>query len=660
VPAPTTTKSGHLAPPYRSPALTAIERVQDSLTSTPPKSQQSLSPSGFLTQVLEVSAKPLADEGVKLTSGSLQPRFFLKESPEYGDSSPDRESRLRDIDTSITAGDASSHGDSSIMGKSGSSGKAPSSLDSQKISSMESKTVALSKKGTGTAGVGASTGAAPRRKPVHQVVARPTRPANHRMNSRLGQKKSKSSTNVPNAVVPAATNLIMTRTVSAQGESRTSAVTSAEKHRELLSQKQLSGPPSALSESPSHAPTSSRTTVHRKATDRSTSRARAGPHQQRRGIVMDTSSTEYETTDSEDDSEWASEDISLAEDRAHRRRAKNRQDEEKARRMRDAEEEDRQRRDKDMFMKLPRTSYTQLPDRMSGLSSGPGPRTRSVGLLSQLLNPDPVIFPQNHPYRTSFSTQDMTQFSRVSGLSMGRSSAAAPLASQTNALALSKNGDAHGSGGGKYRPRGRPEGAEMDDDSGEEDENKLELSASLAEQRLAALMGPHRRRRRLQEEEKLDQRQLPPGGPREHHAVAQRVHILAAASTAPIPLTHPYNLPAPAPPSTPRTTRRQMLATELSESLRRNLLWERQISKIGGGGAPRRRSTLLGNDGLRPLTSMATSSNGGNSNQSDGRGGTRSGDETINGRERDPKEERRRRALAKNKSWADDYHYSGW
>ena len=37
-------------------------------------------------------------------------------------------------------------------------------------------------------------------------------------------------------------------------------------------------------------------------------------------------------------------------------------------------------------------------------------------------------------------------------------------------------------------------------------------------------------------------------------------------------------------PQTPRTTRRAMLATELSESLRRNLLWERQTrNRIMGG-----------------------------------------------------------------------------
>ena len=46
---------------------------------------------------------------------------------------------------------------------------------------------------------------------------------------------------------------------------------------------------------------------------------------------------------------------------------------------------------------------------------------------------------------------------------------------------------------GKYRPRGRPDSAEMDDSDGEDDDNKLEVSTSLAQQRLAALVGPGRR-----------------------------------------------------------------------------------------------------------------------------------------------------------------------
>lgn len=41
-----------------------------------------------------------------------------------------------------------------------------------------------------------------------------------------------------------------------------------------------------------------------------------------------------------------------------------------------------------------------------------------------------------------------------------------------------------------------------------------------------------------------------------------------------------------APPQTPRTTRRAMLSTELSESLRKNLLWERQTRKKAMGVVP--------------------------------------------------------------------------
>lgn len=59
-----------------------------------------------------------------------------------------------------------------------------------------------------------------------------------------------------------------------------------------------------------------------------------------------------------------------------------------------------------------------------------------------------------------------------------------------------------------------------------------------------------------------------------------------------------------APPQTPRTTRRAMLATELSESLRRNLLWERQMrNRVMGGAAPRR-PTLPG----QPLPQRPASS----------------------------------------------------
>ncbi|KAJ7621723.1 hypothetical protein DFH06DRAFT_1232556, partial [Mycena polygramma] len=64
-------------------------------------------------------------------------------------------------------------------------------------------------------------------------------------------------------------------------------------------------------------------------------------------------------------------------------------------------------------------------------------------------------------------------------------------------------------------------------------------------------------------------------------------------STAPVGF--PYNLPAPAPPSTPRTTRQQMLRNEMSESLRHNLLWQRKISRTDMVGPPPRRTKSTAN-----------------------------------------------------------------
>ena len=54
-----------------------------------------------------------------------------------------------------------------------------------------------------------------------------------------------------------------------------------------------------------------------------------------------------------------------------------------------------------------------------------------------------------------------------------------------------------------------------------------------------------------------------------------------------IPLPWPYNLPLLTAPMSPRTTRSRMLASELSESLRRNLLWERE-SGVGAMAISRR------------------------------------------------------------------------
>ncbi|CCM03602.1 uncharacterized protein FIBRA_05740 [Fibroporia radiculosa] len=331
---------------------------------------------------------------------------------------------------------------------------------------------------------------------------------------------------------------------------------------------------------------------------------------ERKNIVV-SSSSDY--TDSDDDSEWASEDNSTEErDRLEREREETR--------LREAAEE--AQRQRDMFAKVPKRSYSNLN------------RTGS-GLLSQLLNPDPNIFPPSHPYRVrGFSSQDMTQLKRQAAppsLSTSKSTVSMGL-TQITAQAPPTNGGDDGAKG-RQRQKGRPQSAELEDDSDSGEEsvgNTIQVSRSLAQQKLAALADPNRRRH--------SDRGPPPAEP------VVRPQFPSVA-TAPIPLGHPYNLPAPAPPMTPRTTRRQMLSTELSESLRRNLLWERQVSRNNMTGA--RRGGLLGN-GLRPLTAVNTDAPRQNEP------GTRSGNEA------DDREARRQRAAARNRSWADDYHFVGW
>ncbi|KAF7969771.1 hypothetical protein HWV62_25989 [Athelia sp. TMB] len=176
---------------------------------------------------------------------------------------------------------------------------------------------------------------------------------------------------------------------------------------------------------------------------------------------------------------------------------------------------------------------------------------------------------------------------------------------------------------GGYQPKGRlQQDMEMETDSGDDNpEDKIQVSKSLAQERLAALAGRR----------SIDKGQLKPQAPG-----PSRPHPASVAS-APIPVGHPYNLPAPSAPSTPRTTRRQMLATELSESMRWNLLWERHVSKKVMVQRRQSATTLSGN-GLRPMTTLPEATR----------------------REETEKTESKRRAMARNRSWADDYHYSGW
>ncbi|KAF8972333.1 hypothetical protein BDZ97DRAFT_1650467 [Flammula alnicola] len=223
----------------------------------------------------------------------------------------------------------------------------------------------------------------------------------------------------------------------------------------------------------------------------------------------------------------------------------------------------------------------------------------------------------------------------------------------------------NGGGSGGYRPKGPPKDQELEDDSGSEAEpgGGIQVSQSVAQQKLKALA----ERRGIQHNRSQSQGQpqsyrRPPTG---LHFTPVAPHDPSPPPSAAIPLGYPYNLPPPEAPSTPRTTRRHMLATEMPESLRRNLLWERQVSKVNlaavrrsasGGGS---RHSVLG--GLQPLTAAPSMV------QLHAKGTKPDGSSHNGFGERRPaavddkeKQDKKRKAMARNKSWADDYHYSGW
>ncbi|KAH9992205.1 hypothetical protein BJV74DRAFT_951025 [Russula compacta] len=369
----------------------------------------------------------------------------------------------------------------------------------------------------------------------------------------------------------------------------------------------------------------------------------------RRGIVVSNTSSEYGMTDSdEDDDSWASEDVSegsvdaAAKGTGTTTKLPPTNEDIKLREA--ALEAQRQR---ELFVKQPKRSYSNLG------------RTQS-GLLSQLLNPDPKVLPPGHSYHVSSSTHDVARSGVPSTLTSGKSAVAHPLAAQVTAQApitMTTSSSARARGG--YRPKGPPQGEELEDesDSPDDPDDAIQVSHSLAQQRLAALANPSRRRA----SDNQGQTQVS----------AVKRPILPTVATAPIPLNHPWNLPAPAPPTTPRTTRRQMLATELSESLRRNLLWERQVSKTNLLGNASRRN---GNgSGTRPPTTTMVNGNGIGNAQAGPSQQQQQPQQQLQGQQQERQRrgsgeavaeesmaERRQRALARNQTWADDFHYAGW
>ncbi|KAF8606399.1 hypothetical protein BDV93DRAFT_520701 [Ceratobasidium sp. AG-I] len=274
-------------------------------------------------------------------------------------------------------------------------------------------------------------------------------------------------------------------------------------------------------------------------------------------------------------------------------------------------------------------------------------RVERTGLLTNLMNPDPNIYPQA-AYRQHNSAQNLAAGRRgaPTALQTSRSTVAVPMAAAVTAEQITthvtvdpKGRTVGGSGSASrgLRLKGRPEGDEEDDGS-TDDENAIsnELSKSYAQRRLEALASRARA-------------PPPPSMKQVRHGEADpRAPALAPRPAAPQPpATVPYDMDV-RPIHSPRTVRRKMIAGELSESLRRNLMWERTSTRFAmGGGA-------LGS-GLRPLTAARPTVSTTNSDRGPG-GGTRSGDEDSDRN----LAEAGRLALARNKSWANDFHHSGW
>jgi hypothetical protein len=455
-----------------------------------------------------------------------------------------------------------------------------------------------------------------------------------------------------------------------------------------------------------------------------------------------------------------------------------------------------------------------------------------VGLLTQLLNPDPEIFPVGHPYRRGYSSSEIRGVGARSSASRGdrdqdrsfrplqplmdvkadntqdkkldthpppsrpevtvhhRSSAAAlspparalsmqrtksavavPVSSHVQTGSVSHTSNAVEGGGygavdglgitnmkmivnnsnhssGGYRPKGRPQDQELEDESGSEAEAAefgIQVSKSVAQEKLKALaerrgifahgnqsttttndggadtnqknhLGdeddvPHwakiskpRPPTRTRSRDQYPQSQAP--DPNANRRSLNGFHFnqiitSTPSQPTPIPINHPYNLPPPVPPSTPRTTRRLMLSTELSESLRRNLLWERQVSKVNLAAVRRTASSggsrLSPLGGIQPFTTVPSMvqllpkgtmahpnpvspvrpeqgcSEADGDVKKERRGSEGDGDVKKERRAsggvgdhpgpsvHDEKEkEKRWLAMARNRSWADDFHFAGW
>ncbi|KAF5359358.1 hypothetical protein D9756_003596 [Leucocoprinus leucothites] len=203
---------------------------------------------------------------------------------------------------------------------------------------------------------------------------------------------------------------------------------------------------------------------------------------------------------------------------------------------------------------------------------------------------------------------------------------------------------------GRYKPKAPPPETVMEDTSdedGEDEDNRLDLSKSVAQEKLKALLEAKKLRKSATAQVADLQQQGYQQAEQQAQVGVDGGQPVEPISIPPPRLYYPYNLPPPNPPTTPRTTRRKMLAVEIPESLRRNLLWERQVSQAHPRGL--KRSASSGDVQVKgweiPNVVKLTPK------------GLRSEPEDE---QKERTRESRRRYLARTRSWLFEYHVAGW
>ena len=254
-----------------------------------------------------------------------------------------------------------------------------------------------------------------------------------------------------------------------------------------------------------------------------------------------------------------------------------------------------------------------------------------------------------------------------------------------------------GLNGKRYQPKGRPQDVEMEDTSSDQSDDdpeyaitdRIQLSKSVAQEKLKVLaerkgivpkLGPVKPQELVVEQgnngEANQLEDLPPRLRKEiqqqqsgddstthsnqHSALTQPASQLLQVAL--VQLVYPYNLPGHAEPSSPWTTRQLMLRTELTESLRHNLLWTRQLQKNEVIGPRRSSGAIASTHGFRPEPNNRNSDilkpvvkltpKKPDRQSSEG--------ETFDLLGGSSQEETRRLVLMKNKSFAGLYHNPNW